>query len=606
MTRFRGNRVLADVSVLAFCAILIYFEQIFSGTRLGYSRGILNDLFLITWPTLEYTAQRLLDGELPLWNPYWFGGMPNLAVPSSMALYPTTVLFGILPFHEAYKVVGIFHSFLGAVFCYMLGRHISQYRSVAIICGFQFFILHIVHAVVGVTGVLLLGHIWTTQTAAWAPLGFLALLHLLDRWSHGWGIIFVGALVMSLLAGDPQTFSYILLWYGGYTTVFLVYDLVFGDGDLRRTLVRGTSIVGCLLLMILMCSVIVLPMGEFLNESIRKNGFTYQEVTGPFSGENFRFYLNILTTHRPLMFVTGKVVLALAFTAIVSRKRKMTVALMVTGTACAIYSLMPRWLFEGVVQHLPMYGNQSVPLRAAMSVGFIFIVITGLGVHTLIDRNRTSDGGSTHWIGFACILTVLSICPFFFESEIAPLNLAASIVCVLGAVVFWRIPRIAFMAAPMLITLVVIPGIFVARDIAQIGHVTRNESPEEFATFVDSDPDLVRTAIFMNRSSLNLRKDPAKVQGLALRHRSRSIGGHHSLVSHRYARFLSEISGFEFVRYDGDGRLDLDRSLYIGGDWLTVSSAKVLDLLNVKYLVTFAPPLSALESNPRFRRFEQG
>jgi hypothetical protein len=161
------------------------------------------------------------------------------------------------------------------------------------------------------------------------------------------------------------------------------------------------------------------------------------------------------------------------------------------------------------------------------------------------------------------------------------------------------------MVAPILVGLVIVSGVSVAREIAQAGHVNRIESPDEYADFLETNSNLYRTAMFKDRESLRLRKDPTMVQGHAMRYRIRSMGGHHALASYRYIRFLSVVSGFEFVRYDDDGRLELDRSLAIGGDWLTYSASRALDLLNVKYLVTFAPPLSGLENNPRFRRFEE-
>ena len=48
------------------------------------------------YPTLRYLGAALAHGELPLWNPYHFGGHPSAADPQSLLFTPTMLLFGWL------------------------------------------------------------------------------------------------------------------------------------------------------------------------------------------------------------------------------------------------------------------------------------------------------------------------------------------------------------------------------------------------------------------------------------------------------------------------------------------------------------------------------
>jgi hypothetical protein len=48
------------------------------------------------YPTLRYLGSALAGGELPLWNPYHFGGHPSAADPQSLLFTPTMLLFGWL------------------------------------------------------------------------------------------------------------------------------------------------------------------------------------------------------------------------------------------------------------------------------------------------------------------------------------------------------------------------------------------------------------------------------------------------------------------------------------------------------------------------------
>ena len=60
-------------------------------------------------PRFWFGAFSLLHGEVPLWNPYEFAGIPFLATGQPSVFYPPTILlYGLLPrqaAHWAYLVV---------------------------------------------------------------------------------------------------------------------------------------------------------------------------------------------------------------------------------------------------------------------------------------------------------------------------------------------------------------------------------------------------------------------------------------------------------------------------------------------------------------------
>ena len=58
---------------------------------------LLNDLLLENYVWKSYLREAIGRGELPLWNPYLFTGVPFLAAGQHSALYPFTLLFFILP-----------------------------------------------------------------------------------------------------------------------------------------------------------------------------------------------------------------------------------------------------------------------------------------------------------------------------------------------------------------------------------------------------------------------------------------------------------------------------------------------------------------------------
>src|SRR2546429_9796297 len=44
------------------------------------------------YPTLYFVTQSLRNGELPLWNPYIYGGYPTISDPQSMTFSPLALL----------------------------------------------------------------------------------------------------------------------------------------------------------------------------------------------------------------------------------------------------------------------------------------------------------------------------------------------------------------------------------------------------------------------------------------------------------------------------------------------------------------------------------
>lgn len=58
---------------------------------------LLSDLVLQNMQWKTFTRQQFADGEIPLWNPYQFAGIPFLAAGQQQVLYPLGVLYVILP-----------------------------------------------------------------------------------------------------------------------------------------------------------------------------------------------------------------------------------------------------------------------------------------------------------------------------------------------------------------------------------------------------------------------------------------------------------------------------------------------------------------------------
>ena len=71
------------------------------------------------------TRRALIDGELPLWNPYHAGGRPHLADAGTLAVYPPHVALRFLPIELFFVASFVLHAALFATGAYLVGRQLG-------------------------------------------------------------------------------------------------------------------------------------------------------------------------------------------------------------------------------------------------------------------------------------------------------------------------------------------------------------------------------------------------------------------------------------------------------------------------------------------------
>jgi hypothetical protein len=179
--------------------------------RQAYPAGDFYDQF---YTFAAYEHDRLWAGELPLWNPYTYGGHPFLADVQAAVFYPpsllTMLLSGSGPFAPQWLISeAIAHYMLGAAFTYALLRRLTASfgRGPSVVAA-------LLSALTFAFGGYLTGYpplqLAILETQIWLPL----LLLLLDiglgeqRWSYllGGGAVWG----VALLAGHPQSAMYVL------------------------------------------------------------------------------------------------------------------------------------------------------------------------------------------------------------------------------------------------------------------------------------------------------------------------------------------------------------------------------------------------------------
>jgi O-antigen/teichoic acid export membrane protein len=276
--------------------------------------NLLSDLVLENAVWKLHVQRALAGGEIPLWNPQVFTGIPFLAGGQSSALYPLSILFYLLPLDAAYGWFTALQLAIAGINLYLLGR-VLRLRPLAALYGgvvFQF------------SGFLIVSVVFSMVLAAavWLPL-LLAIIEYIIRKQEEKGAasfrpipyVIAGAAVIGLvaLAGHPEFFYYTLLVAGMYSGARLGIawrristqrrrdaeaqgedgGRQTADGAARNSqlairnsqfAIRITKLAGWLLVLAVLGiaagAVQILPLFELVSLNFREGSASYQEVVG--------------------------------------------------------------------------------------------------------------------------------------------------------------------------------------------------------------------------------------------------------------------------------------------------------------------------------------
>lgn len=190
---------------------------------------LLSDLVLqnLQWKSLM--RSELAQGEIPLWNPHQFSGIPFLAAGQQQVAYPLSLIYYVLPLSTAYGWFTVVNLWLAGVFMFLFVRALGISRFGATLAGitYQLCGMFIASAVFP----MILG------ASVWLPLILQMCEYVLRRRTlRGtdatpvWVSIGAVALAFSVLSGHAELTIYTLL-IAGYYSAFRLVGLLW---DVRR------------------------------------------------------------------------------------------------------------------------------------------------------------------------------------------------------------------------------------------------------------------------------------------------------------------------------------------------------------------------------------
>ncbi|MEZ4767596.1 MAG: YfhO family protein [Caldilineales bacterium] len=307
------------LALLALC-LLFFWRDLAPSTadRLSFAQGDFTNQFVAF---ARYEAGRLHAGQLPLWNPYAYGGHPFLADPQAAVFYPLSLLTMVLTAGktgfsaQALQLEALLHYPLAAFFTYLLARRITGSRVGGLVSAVVFTFSGYLTSYPPLQLAILEVQTWLPLILLALELAAGALAAGVARRALAWTLVAGLALGVSTLAGHPQ--SSLLVLYG--TAAFALFRLFAPSA----AAVQAVSVWRRLGLVVLFVAVglgiaaaQILPSLEFMRLSTRAAG-SFEEMGGGFTPYDLiQLVLPAVGVPFPALFV-GVLPLGLAAIAVV-------------------------------------------------------------------------------------------------------------------------------------------------------------------------------------------------------------------------------------------------------------------------------------------------
>jgi len=399
------------LAILALCGIVLAFYY-----RLWIPDLMLikRDAFRFFLPMKQYIVERLVAGDLPEWFPYEGLGVPFLGNGGTGVFHPFTLLYFLLPVHDAYRVSVLLSILASALGAFGLGRILGVSRSGAVLSGAAFagsgYIVSMTENLLYLHSICLL------------PL-FCAALEQALRKHVAW--VVAPALIWALvfLNGDVQTGYY-------YGFIAVLWAAGRSAGFFKQTALRSAAVV---LLTVLLAGVELGPAVAIYAESYRRTPEFSAEplvwsthplrlvtvVASPISGaaEEWAVAQAFFGGQPPTdprwglwaeSLYLGAPVVGLGVLGAWARRELRALALL--GIITLVLALgRYGWLYVGFMHVFPFWSAFRYPEKLMGIASFSAAMLAGAGLDTL----RTGRGRPWPWvfaaIAFAGLALVLNI-----------------------------------------------------------------------------------------------------------------------------------------------------------------------------------------------------
>jgi hypothetical protein len=387
------NRDRAAALFVSLAPVLYFLPALVKGSVLCPDDGT-----IFNTPLRAAAANVTLAGNLPLWNPYIFGGMPLLGSAQGGLLFPLNWFYLAFSPQAATNLMVVASYALAGLGAYLYAR-----RAGAVVAG------AVVTSLAWQWGGFLvgqIGHINIVQTGACLPWVLWALDGYGLTGKRSWGVALAVFVALQTFVGHQQTLAYSLLLAAAYA--------VACGYSFREARARYLWSLVFLAAGVLLAAVQILPTFELLRNSPRADAtydfFTSFSLTpgmlrtflAPYAlggGDGWLFRAPYVGPpyYGEMAGYVGALGLMLAVCAAVFRRDARTKFWTAAALVCLLLALgrYAPLKFYKLIYYVPVLNLFRVPARHLMEAEFALAVLAGRGLTALAaarDWRETSRG----------------------------------------------------------------------------------------------------------------------------------------------------------------------------------------------------------------------
>src|SRR5688572_45933 len=237
---------------------------------------VVSDLILENYQWKSFIRQQIALGEVPLWNPHQFSGIPFLAAGQHSALYPLSIIYYIMPLWLAYGWFTVLNIWLAGVFMFLFARGLGIGRAGALLAGiiYQF------------CGTVIASVVFQMMIGAlpWLPLMLLMSEYIIQqkaifgrKTAIPWVAIGAIALALNILAGHVEITLYSLLITGFYSGMRWLHDAMSKREDVFK---KAAWLLAMVILGFGLGAIQFIPLYDFVQTNWRAERSSYETVAG--------------------------------------------------------------------------------------------------------------------------------------------------------------------------------------------------------------------------------------------------------------------------------------------------------------------------------------
>ena len=270
-----GGRTLIPVENLFQYEPYATYSEVVNAPDIPHNH-LVSDLILENYQWKSFIRSQIAEGEVPLWNPHQFAGIPFLAAGQHSALYPLSVIYYVMPLWLAYGWFTVANLWLAGVFMYIFARGLGIGRTGGLLAGIIYQFCGFVIA--SVVFQMMIGAI------VWLPLMLLMAEFIIReeqlfgrKTAIPWVAIGAIALGLNILAGHVEVTLYSLMITGYYSAVRWGVDW-WRNRDHRATFRKGCWLLAMVILGIGLAAIQFFPLVEFANSNWRSERSSLETV----------------------------------------------------------------------------------------------------------------------------------------------------------------------------------------------------------------------------------------------------------------------------------------------------------------------------------------